>query len=933
MTINSSSNYWISPTALTITLNANGDKDYIQANVAGGAMIMCYMPGIDGLGFDNGHNYQRWQLVANPTYFNSETEKFVYVAIPRTRKADNDVALVVFPSEKIDVYGKNAAEEQLGSADYYYIYLQGIISASVVNGEEHERVWTAHIETGTLSSDEALTAGGDNTWWRLNIVDQTVSFLKEVLSATIRDLTSTFVRVTNLVFPSGTITGIANNDTPHDSQVDIVTPEFLFGNTDARFVRRDIDDKLNNLLTFLQGIHFGEDFQQSLSGAGIYKDDKGQWHIEGDILHARRKLSAEVVELMKSSHIKGKVINSPGGFVISRVERHAEEHFYRCFFLQKDADGRQVSNTMGLDDLALCETFNLVRDGGEMANHYWHRRVVGIGKDHVDIADNTNAADYASGSDIPQEGDEVATLGNFTKKERQSAIIQSAAGTGAPYLKILRGINSFVLPHPVFLFDNERFEIRIENPQHAGEYVRLEDYLGGLQGSLDAVRTQADKQLVIWFGDAVPNETNAPANTWTEAEKEMHLHDIYYNRSAAQTGGGRAYSWEKDGDNRYSWHEITDADVLKSLEAAKQAQTTADGKCRVFVRDTPVPPYDKGDQWAKATHGTNYKDDLLVCVRPKTSNETFDIEDWAPAQKYTTAMFDAQLRVGDKSIDAYVSDLMTGLERVGFHLDGENSLMKLIAERVGFYGTDGKEYIKVGRDKQGIPYFIFMDEDGVTPAFNLGYKGLQDVINEAGTQHWTRVMIYASPDGKLGLTPGTTIAAENIWRGKGKKPTKKTEGGVDDPDATMKVEPDDGFELVVAYMYHAAYIVQENGIKKYIYGEYDKMLFTTSELHSLSDRRPTGEPLAKANIISPSGSWYVGDGVPVNASRTAREYPLYFVRPTEQGGKIIAQRRLKLSSSLFFDTNKDLSVFGQIEGEEGAYTDKIKMPGVPSPSE
>lgn len=715
MTINSSSNYWISPTALTITLNANGDKDYIQANVAGGAMIMCYMPGIDGLGFDNGHNYQRWQLVANPTYFNSETEKFVYVAIPRSRKADNDVALVVYPSEKIDVYGKNAANEQLGSDEYYYVFLHGVISASVVNGEERERVWTERIETGTLSSDEALTAGGDSTWWRLNIVDQTVSFLKEIVTATIRELHVKFAHVTKLVFGTGTITGVADKNTAHDSQADIVTPAFLFGNTDTRFVRRDIDDKLNNLLTFLKGVHFGEDFQQSLSGAGIYKDDNGLWHIEGDILHARRKLSAEVVELMKSSHIKGKVINSPGGFVISRVERHAEKHFYRCFFLQKDADGRQVSNTMGLDDLALCETFNLVRDGGEMANHYWHRRVVGLGKDHVDIADNTNVADYASGSDIPQEGDEVATLGNFTKKERQSAIIQSAAGTGAPYLKILRGIDSFVLPRPVFLFDNERFEIRIENPQHTGEYVRLEDYLGGLQGSLDAVRTQTDKQLVIWFGDAVPNETNAPTNTWTEAEKEMHLHDIYYNRSAAQTGGGRAYSWEKDGDNAYSWHEITDADVLKSLEAAKQAQDTADGKRRVFVRDIPAPPYDKGDQWANANYGTEYQNDLLVCVKPKKKGETFDIADWQSAQAYTTKKFEAQLKVGDKKIDAAIRDLRSGLESVGIHLDGENSTLTMVANKTKIQGTDST------------PSAIF-NADGTIDARHIIAQGTEDRI-------------------------------------------------------------------------------------------------------------------------------------------------------------------------------------------------------------
>ena len=690
MTINSSGNYWISPTALTITLNANGDKDYIQANVAGGAMIMCYMAGIDGLGFDNGHNYQRWQLVANPTYFNSETEKFVYVAIPRSRKADNDVALVVYPSEKIDVYGKNAANEQLGSDEYYYVFLHGVISASVVNGEERERVWTERIETGTLSSDEALTAGGDSTWWQLNIVDQTVSFLKEIVTATIRELHVKFAHVTKLVFGTGTITGVADKNTAHDSQADIVTPAFLFGNTDTRFVRRDIDDKLNNLLTFLKGVHFGEDFQQSLSGAGIYKDDNGLWHIEGDIFHARRKLTAEEVEIMKTSHIKGKVVNSAGGFVISRIEKVSGA--WRCYFRQQDAEGRRVYNSMRVDDLALCETFNLVDNNGQAANHYWHRRVTSVGTDYVDVADNTKADDYASGSDEPQVGDEVAQLGNVTVKERQSAIIQSAAGTGSPYFKIIRGINSFTLPQPIFLFDSERFEIRIENPQRKGEYVRLQDFLGSMQSRINAVQDQADKQLVIWFGDAVPTLTNDPANEWAdEATKEMHLHDIYYNRSYAQTGGGRAYSFEKNPDNTYSWKEITDADVLKSLEAAKQAQDTADGKRRVFVKVQPTPPYDEGDQWANATYGTEYQNDLLVCVKPKKKGEAFDIADWQSAQAYTTKKFEAQLKIGDKTIEAFVRDLRTDMESVGLHLDGENSTLTLVANKTRIQAADGTE--------------------------------------------------------------------------------------------------------------------------------------------------------------------------------------------------------------------------------------------------
>ena len=692
-----------------------------------------------------------------------------------------------------------------------------------------------------------------------------------------------------------------------------------------KIVRTDQDTIVNALTTFMKGIVFGKSVRGE-SGISIYQDEEGNWHLDAEYLHVHRKLTAEEVEIMKTSQIKGKVVNSAGGFVISKIDRIVGA--WRCYFRQEDADGRRIYNSMRVDDLALCETFNLIDAGGQLSNHYWHRHVIAVGTDYVDIADNTNVDDYASGSDVPQVGDEVVQLGHLTDKDRQSAIIQSAAGEGAPYFKIIKGINSFTLPRPIFLFDKQNFEIRVENPANRNEYIRLQDFLETMQGRINAVQQQADKQFLILFGDAIPTLTNEPANEWTDdATREMHLHDIYYNRSYAQTGGGRSYSFEKQADGTYYWKEITDADVLKSLEAAKRAQDTADGKRRVFVKAQPTPPYDEGDQWANATYGTEYQNDLLVCVKRKAKGETFDIADWQSAQAYTTKKFEAQLKIGDKTIDAFVRDLITGLESVGIHLDGENSLLRLIAEKVGFYGTNGKEYIKIGRDKQGIPYFIFMDEDGVTPAFNLGYKGLQDVINEAGTQYWTRVVVYANPDGKLGLIPGTTIAAENIWRGKGKPKTE--DHRIVDPDALKKIEPDDGYEQVVAYMYHAAYIVQENGTRKYVYGEYDKMLFNSSDVLSMSDRKPTGEPLASKNVISPDGLWYVGDGVPVNASRTAREYPLYFVRPTEQGGKIIIQRRLKLSSSLFFDTNKELSVFGQIEGEEGAYTDKIKMPGVP----
>ena len=463
--------------------------------------------------------------------------------------------------------------------------------------------------------------------------------------------------------------------------------ELIKNYVDPRFLRKNVPDTAQEVITFLKGVEFGDDFVKDGSGAGIYKDDNGQWHVDTDYIHARKKLTAEEVEVMKTSHIKGKVVNSAGGFVISRIEKI--ERAWRCYFVQQDSEGRRVYNSMRKDDFALCETFNLIDNNGQTANHYWHRRVVEVGTDYVDIADNTNAENYASGSDVPQVGDEVVQLGNLTVKERQSAIIQSAAGEGAPYFKIIKGINSFILPPPIFLFDKQNFEIRVENPAKSGEYIPLQAFLDSMQGRINSVQQQADKQLVIWFGDAVPTLTTEPTNEWTdETTKELHEHDIYYNRSYAETGGGRAYSFERNPDGSFSWHEITDADVLKSLEAAKHAQDTADGKRRMFVQERPVPPYDKGDQWSNATL-EEYKNDLLVCVRPKAAGEEFNIEDWQAAQEFTTKQFETSLKVGDKSISAVVTDLRTGLKRVGFTLNGENSTFDIVADRFKVRTTTG----------------------------------------------------------------------------------------------------------------------------------------------------------------------------------------------------------------------------------------------------
>lgn len=590
---------------------------------------------------------------------------------------------------------------------------------------------------------------------------------------------------------------IRSGDTTKPADTNI----FSARRSQKEFLSKKEEDVAQQLITFLKGIGLGADGRFSVnadgaallsrilvgnyvkgsSGAGIYADGQGNYHIEGDYVHVRRQLTAEEVRLMRSTHINGKVINSPGSFTVSRVEKI--KGGWRCFFTQEDGEGRRVSNTMGMDDYAYCETFNLVNQQGRLSNHYWHRRVFGLGADYVDICDNTDADDYASGSDEPQAGDEVSTLGNRTDPARRHAIVQAAAGTGSPYYRMYAGIRSFSLPKPKIQMSPTEGSWWMVTDEH-GNDMPMEEYIASLKSQVSAVQEQADRQLVIWFGDAVPSATAEPAGEWTdEATKEMHLHDIYYNRSYAETGGGRAYSYEKNPDGSYSWNEITDADVLKSLEAAQRAQDTADGKRRVFVREQPVPPYDKGDQWSNATYEGRYQNDLLVCVRTKAKDEPFDIDDWSPSQALTSAQFKSEIKTAADKISATVTNLKNGLVEVGFELDGEKKSFTVTAEnfkvqtpegKVALMTSDGKvnadliearsvrtlpganglhidmregtfdiltadnrKGISMTVDENGFPHLVFFDREG-RAKYDLGYTGLKELVSAYRAAYWIR---------------------------------------------------------------------------------------------------------------------------------------------------------------------------------------------------
>lgn len=544
MTQATTRDYWISPSALHIELNALGNPDYIQASCISGAQILVYVKNI--IGFDAGHNYRRWSLQAVPTVFNTHTEKYVYAAIPRDMTLTAS-ALIVFPSEQVDIYGKNEKEEQIGDEKYYYIFLQGIITSSGDNGTV-QRDWKegCRIVYGYLSSDEAISAiPYESEWHNYASVDGIVTFLKDITmkaGSKFRQLfakTLTIVSGGHIAFEGqGEVNGVATTGTQFESTDKIVTPKFLDDNALSK-VKQDVAQKL---IRFLEGIAFGEQsdnnplgissdgiatlkevvsaaFRSGALGSGFKLGDyngSGDSYLEVDRLLVRK--AAEFVRLVirELQSVGGEIVLSPAAMKISNVvyfekgvylpEYEAlplRYNVYRCYFSQKKGD-EEIENQFVEGDLVRCQTFNVKEGVSEnVKNRYYWRKVYKVGKDFIDVL-----ADFCdTGSDIPQAGDELVQMGNTTDTARQSVVVLSAYGADAPSLKMYEGVDSYSLENKeVFVLsrkemfaiaDKFRFVTRkangeIKSTQSFAELVMSVD---GLRTTVNTNKSEVDGQI------------------------------------------------------------------------------------------------------------------------------------------------------------------------------------------------------------------------------------------------------------------------------------------------------------------------------------------------------------------------------------------------------------------------------------------------------
>lgn len=488
MTQATTKDYWISPSALHIELNALGYPDYIQASCVSGAQILVYVKDI--IGFDAGHNYRRWPLQAVATVFNTHTEKYVYVAISRDMTLTAS-AWIVFPSEQIDIYGKNEKEEQIGDEKYYYIFLQGIITSSGDNGTV-QRDWKegGRIVYGYLSSDEAISAIPNESEW-YNYSDGIVTFLKDITmkaGTKFRQLfakTLTIMSGGKIAFENqGEVNGVAIDSTSLDSVDKIVTPNYLA----SQALSKINDDIAQGIIRFMQGLKLGNgvkgidangnavlgDVQMvdavlrrivslgyngaTQQGFGIVDRGDGKFRLDINDLQVWGKAVFQELEVRKLSYAGGNVYLSGSGSKIFKTEElYAEAgklRGWRCWLLADDGT-TATQNMWRVGDQARCQTFGLANK--QKPTRSWWRLVTAVSEENVALTDELGNELYDGkkfawieiakdncelGSDVPMAGDTIVLDGNQNpnERERQGVMILETTGANTPRIVAYKGV-------------------------------------------------------------------------------------------------------------------------------------------------------------------------------------------------------------------------------------------------------------------------------------------------------------------------------------------------------------------------------------------------------------------------------------------------------------------------------------------------------------
>jgi len=133
----------------------------------------------------------------------------------------------------------------------------------------------------------------------------------------------------------------------------------------------------------------------------------------------------------------------------------------------------------------------------------------------------------------------------------------------------------------------------------------------------------------------------------------------------------------------------------------------------------------------------------------------------------------------------YSVEVRNDLKKAGMTITVDG--VQFTGSKIGFAGKNGVNYISLGLDNDGIPYFIFYDPQG-TPRYNLGYTGLSQIINESQSASFELAFEYYIQGTKKQIY-GSAEAIYNY--------------------ATSSISPNN------AYVFHAGYMIDSQGDKVY----------------------------------------------------------------------------------------------------------------------
>ena len=381
---------------------------------------------------------------------------------------------------------------------------------------------------------------------------------------------------------------------------------------------------------------------RNFSGDGIFDrgmaawiDEQGDSHGILDYLTVRKKWYAWLLEIRELSYVGGDYIFSGAGSRILHVEWYDGEDrlvekiavnldrvsYFRCWMYTNDGTTRTM-NYWRRDDQARCHTDDTVSVGEnqEATNKDYWRRVMAIGRCAIptlaegdqnygvemEYVDLSMADCDINSTDIPETGDRIVQIGNWTDPSRQSLMELQVTGEGSPAFKIYHKVGAdgkhFVMPEPSTVLSPHGNIIRGTFISEAGEGMggTIEERMQQLLQKINDVKNQADQKIDTWFGEGAPQpnehtptaDATYPASIWNTVElKTLHAGDIYYdeNHEPADPNGGRAWRWEateNDGQVTFIWKDITDADTREALE--KISDVASDGKLTAGAEKTRV---------------------------------------------------------------------------------------------------------------------------------------------------------------------------------------------------------------------------------------------------------------------------------------------------------------------------------------------------------